>query len=148
MHKIWIHYESPLLRQTGKVCELNLQVQRDCSCERAMLVGSDVRGLFLEPDPGPIVMVISVELFIHKPYETNTNWHCMHVTRSCRRVCYSCLRSGRACGWITQLYYHGNWAWVNFEQLPPDFYQRTIKWINAKGRSCCFFSFHTFESKK
>ena len=32
---------------------------------------------YLETDPDPIAMVIIVELFTHKPSETNTNWHCM-----------------------------------------------------------------------
>ena len=63
----------------------------------------DVRvktGLFLEIDLGPNPMVIGVKIFIHKPCETNANWHCM-VTHG--RLCYSCLLSGRACGWIAQL---------------------------------------------
>ena len=45
-------------------------------------------------------MVIWVELFLHKPHESNANWHC---TVAHGRLCYSCLLSGRACGWIALL---------------------------------------------
>ena len=41
---------------------------------------------YLETDPDPIAMVVRVELFTHKPSETNTNWHCM-VTHA-----WLCLR--------------------------------------------------------
>ena len=42
------------------------------------------RGYYLETSPDPIAMVIRVELFTHKPSETN--WHCMvtHVSSVCR----------------------------------------------------------------
>ena len=45
---------------------------------------------YLETDPDPIATVIRVELFTHKPSETNTNWHCM-VTHA--RLCYRWLLS-------------------------------------------------------
>ena len=45
---------------------------------------------YLETDPDPIAMVIRVELFTHKPSQTNTNWHCM-VTHA--RLCYRRLLS-------------------------------------------------------
>ena len=73
---------------------------------------------YLETDPDPIAMVIRVDLFTHKPSETNTNWHGM-VTHA--RVCYRWLLSNRACGWIARLYnYHGNWVWAGFEIIPPE----------------------------
>ena len=51
----------------------------------------EFRRHYLETDPDPIaIMVIRVELFTHKPSETNTNWHCM-VTHA--RLCYRWLLS-------------------------------------------------------
>ena len=54
---------------------------------------------YLETDPDPIAMVIRVELFTHKPSETNTNWHCMVTHAHLLQVSPVC----RACGWIARL---------------------------------------------
>ena len=43
------------------------------------------RGYYLDTDPDPIAMVIRVELFTHKPSDTNAYWQCM-VTHA--RLCY------------------------------------------------------------
>ena len=43
-------------------------------------------GYYLETSPDPIAMVIRVELFTHKPSETN--WHCMVTNVS--SVCRAC----------------------------------------------------------
>ena len=74
------------------------------------------RGYFLETSPDPIAMVIRVELFTHKPSETNTNWHCM-VTHA--RLCHMCLLSAGLVDKLLDSNYHGNWVWVGFEIIPP-----------------------------
>ena len=43
------------------------------------------------------MMVIRAELFIHKPCQRNANWYCI-ATHTW--LCYICLLSCRACGWI------------------------------------------------
>ena len=41
---------------------------------------------YLDTKPDPVAMVIRVELFTHKPSETNTNWHGMVIhARLCLR---------------------------------------------------------------
>ena len=47
-------------------------------------------GVLLKTNSDPIAMVIRVELFIHKPSETNANWHCMVTTA---QPCCRCLLS-------------------------------------------------------
>ena len=70
------------------------------------------QGVVLETDPGLIAMVIRVQLYIHKPYETNANWHC--------KVTHGWLRlSGRACVWIVRLLLPWQLDLVLFRETTP-----------------------------
>ena len=53
------------------------------------------QGYYLETDPDPIATPHRVELFTHKPSDTNTYWHCM--------VTHAQLSVYRACEWKAQL---------------------------------------------
>ena len=80
--RFYSEIDSKLMKQVSglKVAQMDVWLVIDKSTKRH----------YLETDPDPIAMVIRVELFTHKPSETNANWHCM-VTHE--RQCYRWLLS-------------------------------------------------------
>ena len=75
-------------------------------------------GYFLETDPVQIGMVIRGELFIHKPYEANANWHC---TATHGQLCYSMSSVWQGLWMNSSTLIPWQLGLAPFEKLPPGF---------------------------